>query len=213
MLRHGFGLRMFGSMSTDYLEQTSEWTQPDQSGEVPGGGEPDTGTADRPEDTGEAQEGDDGQPVLDPAAKASRPNGGRRSPRGQLRRVAGLALALRDADAGVRELAADLVGAGPDDVAGLAVAVFESAGGLRRRFDDIVAIASAEPMEAVIGAIAAAENHDRFKAAWDMLAHRADLPGRVPAAQTKAGAEFAKAAQKLTDDDLAALRAPLDLVG
>ena len=204
---------MFGSMSTDYLEQTSEWVQTDQNGEVPGWGEPDTSTADRPDDTGERQDGDDAQPVLDPAAKASRPYGGRKTSRSQLRRVAGLALALRDTDAAVRQLTADLVGAGPDDVAGLSVALFESAGGLRRRFDDIVAIASAEPMEAVIGAIAAAENHDRFKAAWDMLAHRADLPARVPAAQTKAGAEFAKAAQKLTDDDLAALRAPLDLVG
>lgn len=129
-----------------------------------------------------------------------------------IRQTAQRAAKIAAAPAKTRAALAEILGA-KDTVADLTVAAMASGRGRGRVVEDIVSVASSDPMLAGINAVMLAEDPKRFRAAWALLRRYAkDLPEQVPASSAKAGLAFAKAALALTDADKAALRAPLDLI-
>lgn len=129
-----------------------------------------------------------------------------------IRQTAQRAAKIAAAPAKTRSALAEILGV-KDTVVDLTVAAMTSGRGRGRVVDDIVSVASSDPMLAGINAVMLAEDPKRFKAAWGLLRRYAkDLPELVPASAAKAGLAFAKAALALTDADKAALRAPLDLI-
>lgn len=131
-----------------------------------------------------------------------------------IRQTAQRAAKIAAAPAKTRAALAEIL-ATKDTVVDLTVAAMASGRGRGRGrvVEDIVSVASSDPMLAGINAVMLAEDPKRFRAAWALLRRYAkDLPEQVPASSAKAGLAFAKAALALTDADKAALRAPLDLI-
>lgn len=134
--------------------------------------------------------------------------------RAKMLRAAQKALDLHGADETRRHRVGVILGLDDPDIPALAVAAVEAGrASVSRPVDDIEKIATAEPMVAVVAAIAQAENRDRFATAWAVAGCYSERLGkRPPSVPTKAAFEFASAVCAFGEDVFADMQASLELV-
>lgn len=135
-----------------------------------------------------------------------------RTVRKHVGRVVDKTLQLVGADPAQRAELANRLGVDADDTAALVYEVLENGAKLFVPVTDIEQLAAMDdPMAALIKAATIGEDARRFRNAWQLLGDR--VPERVPAGPLDAARVLATTAMALSPDDLAGLRAGLELVG
>ena len=129
------------------------------------------------------------------------------------RKIIAKATQIAQADPALRANLAVLVGAPADDLAALVVAALagpREVGAVLSAIDELRAL---DPIETGVRCMAAAmENPQGNKAMWAALHAYGKIGEAVPANPAKAAIALAAAIRRLSDDDMATMRAPMGLI-